>query len=204
MLKSIWSWLLARASLRSPTSKWRDQVERRENEQRDDLSHLHQIVTQHWIHAEQVRWTSLNNYLLASTIILAAWTAVLVWQNPLPGRFILLLVLSSFGGIVSLLWLGIGVRGSGFADTYAKLGRKIEAELHQLKRPASFEQLGPFLEAERFREATRGTWRGKVTMYRLLRAVPLTFLLIYALLLFGSIYDWARCTLPPMFQIACS
>ena len=43
---------------------------------------LYQAAVQHWSHAEQVRWTLLYNYLMASTILLLAWATVFASAVP--------------------------------------------------------------------------------------------------------------------------
>jgi len=37
---------------------------------------IYQLTSQHWAHAEQIRWTLLHNLRVANTILLLAWAAI--------------------------------------------------------------------------------------------------------------------------------
>jgi len=53
-----------------------DEKDNATNQESATSNTLYQTASQHWIHAEQVRWTLLNNFLMAATILLLAWAAV--------------------------------------------------------------------------------------------------------------------------------
>jgi len=81
----------------------------------DENTTLYHASVQHWSHAEQIRWTLLYNYLMASTILLLAWATVFASAVPLsiswPKR-IALVVLPTAGLLLSVLWIGLGLRAS--------------------------------------------------------------------------------------------
>src|SRR6267142_1011966 len=87
---------------------------------------LYAAASAQWIHAEQVRWTLLYNYLMASTVLLLAWTAVLASTLPNQTKLIVLSALAGGGLSVSLLWIALGLRASGFVDTYRTTGHVLE------------------------------------------------------------------------------
>jgi hypothetical protein len=85
----------------------------------------YQAASQHWAHAEQIRWTLLYNYLMGSSILLIAWAAVFAGAVT-SGRLAVLFLLSFVGFLLSVAWAGLGWRGSTFVSVYAKLGNDLE------------------------------------------------------------------------------
>src|SRR6266545_4516598 len=87
---------------------------------------IYQAATSHWTHAEQIRWTLLYNYLMASTILLLAWSTLFANHRANPGATLLLAVISSAGAIISVVWILLGIRATGFVAAYHKLGLSLE------------------------------------------------------------------------------
>ncbi len=108
-------------------------------EKRSELIVAYDAIHQHWVHAEEERWSILNNFLVASTILLLAWAAVFVTQATTPRRIVLILL--SLGGLgISSLWITIASRVSIFIDLYTRLGEEVEGSLNLPN--------GPFVQAK--------------------------------------------------------
>ena len=108
---------------------------------------LYQTASQHWAHAEQVRWTLLCNFLMAATILLLAWAAVFAGTNPtvIIMKNIALGFFAGIGLLISVLWVGLSERASGFVAVYNKCGRELECL-------QSSKLQGPFQRAELHRD----------------------------------------------------
>jgi len=77
---------------------------------------VYHVTSQHWAHAEQIRWTLLYNPLVAYTILLLAWAATFA-TNTRPAGAWLPLTSLSFGGLcVSLLWIFRNRSPTGSSD----------------------------------------------------------------------------------------
>lgn len=154
----------------------------------DPKASLYEAAVQHWSHAEQIRWTLLYNYLMASTILLLAWATV--FASALPGaiswpkRFAL--VTLPIGGLVlSVLWIALGLRASSFVEMYTRVGRALEPKSDSESKS---EADGPFVSASNHREVLSGvaSW---ATSRRVLVLVPLLFVCIYGILVGISISE---------------
>jgi hypothetical protein len=75
---------------------------------------IYQVTSQHWAHAEQIRWTLLYNLLVANTILLLAWAAIFATNMRPAGAWLTLTCLSFVGLCVSLLWIFLQRRANGF------------------------------------------------------------------------------------------
>lgn len=147
---------------------------------------LYAAASAQWIHSEQVRWTLLYNFLMASTVLLLAWTAVLASTQPHIAKLIVLSALAGGGFIISLLWIALGLRASGFVDTYREAGMCLEKVVGRgLDTPS-----GPFVRARLHRDALRRVKfcsRHRVerlaSSRRVVYIVPAAFTGIYAVLL---------------------
>lgn len=142
---------------------------------------LYQAASQQWAHAEQIRWTLLYNYLMASTILLLAWATVYAAQSTLRSRPWILVLLAAAGTVVSLAWVGLGLRASSFVDAYAQLGKALEGQLSE-------NDVGPFAQAAQHRQKITG-WAGRTTSWRIVAGVPALFALVY-LVLCGLAVKW--------------
>jgi hypothetical protein len=144
---------------------------------------LYQTASQQWTHAEQLRWTLLYNYLMASTILLLAWSAVFASADHSSEKAAVLALLAFAGTGLSALWVALGLRATGFVRKYASAGRDLEAAMIQaagITPPNS-----PFTVAAQHREAIAGLARGASSAVVLL-VVPTVFLFIYIVLVWVS------------------
>lgn len=147
----------------------------------EDLRTLYQAAGQHWAHAEQIRWTLLYNYLMASTILLLAWAAVLAAGSPAAIRKPTLVLLAFAGVVISVLWVGLAARANSYVRAYAKLSLNLEDGI----------SAGNLLDPFRLRETHKLSIQGLakwVPTWVVLRAVPLVFAVLYAVLVWLSVY----------------
>ena len=103
----------------------------------------YQAASDHWTHAEQVRWTLLYNFLMAITILLLAWAAVAGATVEPSSKRLVLLVLCIGGFSLSLVWFSLALRAGRFVNHYAEFGRSLESNHLNVE--------GPFRSAEAFR-----------------------------------------------------
>jgi hypothetical protein len=168
-------------------------------DQHDELSHIlgahviYQAATSHWTHSEQIRWTLLYNYLMASTILLLAWSTLFgsLHSEVHAHGALLLTAISAAGAFISAVWVLLGIRASGFVAEYHGLGLRLEAHVLQLDGAGL---AGPFSAAERYRvEVGRLKWWRPRRVARLARSgivvslVPGIFLVLYGYLVAVSI-----------------
>lgn len=134
---------------------------------------LYQVISQHWAHAEQIRWTLLYNLLVANTILLLAWAAIFA-SNTRPVEARVALTGLCIGGLlVSLAWIFFGMRANGFTNMYAGLGKEVEESL--------FAKKGPFQAVENYRGNLKGV-TGLVRTNRVVIGVPCLFVLLFLVL----------------------
>ncbi len=132
----------------------------------------YQIASQHWAHAEQIRWTLLYNLLVANTILLLAWVSLFVAQPGSGATPIILIALCATGLLISSVWAFLAHRANGFVDMYAKVARAWET-------PAA-ERL-PFTAAIAYRQSLHGL-SAFIRTGRVVIGVPLLFTLMYLVL----------------------
>src|SRR5437870_6750726 len=111
---------------------------------------LYQAASQHWAHAEQIRWTLLYNYLMASTILLLAWATVFASSTGARLPRYIQAGLAAAGALLSALWVALGARATGFVSMYAATGRGLEPQLPILPGPDPV-AVGPFASASQHR-----------------------------------------------------
>jgi hypothetical protein len=140
----------------------------------------YQVTSQHWAHAEQIRWTLLYNYLMASTILLLAWATIFTTSHQ--WRQFVLFLLSLSGVLISSIWIALGIRASRFVDMYAQLGRMYESPSQVTEGSLP----GPFTSANDHRNSIRGPARW-VSSHLVLKCVPGIFVVVYLLLIFISV-----------------
>ncbi len=132
---------------------------------------VYQVAGQHWAHAEQIRWTLLYNYLMASTILLLAWATV--FASSVGPRRVVLFALSVAGILLSSVWVALGARATGFVKTYEDTGCVAEAAIQGTG--------GPFAAARGHRGSVTGIARLASSGF-VLRFVPSMFAALYLLL----------------------
>jgi hypothetical protein len=141
-------------------------------------SPLYPAISQHWAHSEQIRWTLLYNFLMASTILLLAWATIFVAANPCASaRRPVLIAFAIAGLVLSIAWVGIVLRSGRFVDMYASLGHKTEEGPPAVR--------GPFTAADLLRPEIKG-FSGVARSSRVLLAVPSVFGLLYLYLIWVS------------------
>lgn len=145
----------------------------------EDRRALYQAAGQHWAHSEQIRWTLLYNYLMASTILLLAWAAVFAAGSTAAARKTMLVLLAIAGVVISALWFGLAARANSFVQAYAKLSLELENII------SCGEITGPFRLRDTHKPEGLGNW---VQTWFVLRAVPLIFALLYTVLVWISVY----------------
>jgi len=143
----------------------------------DVISTLYEVLAQHWAHAEQLRWTLLYNYSMASTILLLAWAAVFV-SAPGSGKRLILLTFSIAGFLVTMLWLVLQIRANGFVHMYEIAGRETERALAPSRS-------GSFWYSEKYRR--NFSWIRKHLGTRFVAPIVLClFAMLYAVLVLIS------------------
>ncbi len=162
-----------------------NESEHSENDSVAGWAALYQTASQQWSHAEQIRWTLLYNYLMASTILLLAWSAV--FASSCSREKAIVLVLLSLGGAgLSGLWVALGLRATGFVRKYAEAGLTLEAGF--IKATGISPPNAPFAVAREHREQVTGLAR-RASSAVVLWIVPTVFLLIYVGLVWVSVRD---------------
>lgn len=154
-----------------------------ESEHKQYLTEGYDATLQHWTHAEDTRWSLLNNYFTGSSILILAWAAL--FTSHAPYRRLLSAVLASSGVFISLLWAGLSHRANGFVNMYTKLGIRLEEEFGKklaLEQNSPF----PFMNAEKHR-STLGCPARCVNSRFTVVAVPFVFALIYVFLAWVAI-----------------
>jgi hypothetical protein len=139
----------------------------------------YQAVNQHWSHAEQERWSILNNFLTASMVLLLAWAAISTSQTP--WKTSVLAALSLGGVAITLLWSILLCRANAFIREYGQLGEKLEAQLH-------LGDLGSFRRGEGIRTGERHGGKGGGTMDQLGSLIRAREFVLCVPALFGIIY----------------
>ncbi|MBU1744725.1 MAG: hypothetical protein KJ649_07530 [Proteobacteria bacterium] len=140
---------------------------------------LYQTTSQHWAHAEQVRWALLYNFLMAATILLLAWAAIYGEDQPNVARKIPLILFAGVGCLTSFLWIGLCARANGFVTAYAEYAKKLEVSL-------SAKVQGPFHAAYSHRNQISGFARW-VESRRITLIVPSLFSILFFVLFLISI-----------------
>jgi hypothetical protein len=138
---------------------------------------MYQILSEHWAHAEQIRWTALYNFLVASTILLLAWAAVFATKDTIEKKY-LLVGLCVIGILISLLWAAISIRSTSFVKLYADRAASIEESLYPTHK-------GAFRIAHNHRKNIP-IFARLPTRYFVV-AVPLIFAILYGFLSYFSL-----------------
>ncbi len=150
---------------------------------------LYQAITEHWSHAEQVRWTILYNFLMGSSILVLAWAAIYSSATgssdfspfglSLGSTATWLLGTCSGAGIVlSFVWIFIVRRANSFVDTYTELGRKFENSFGS-------KDSSPFLAADKLRGDISRLSRSSYVNVFVAMIFLIVFLILFAVSVFG-------------------
>jgi hypothetical protein len=154
----------------------------------DDRRTVYSAASDHWIHAEQMRWTILYNFLVGNTILLVAWSTLysaLLQKSSLGVRIVLIgLCVAGFFG--SVVWVFLEQRANRFTEQYFQAGLSLEQQLRYLPMSEASpveNARGPFAANDQHRAAG-----GAIKTHVVVIVVPTAFALIYVLLLVVSIY----------------
>jgi hypothetical protein len=140
-------------------------------------------ASQQWIHAEQMRWTILNNFLVGNTILLVAWSTLfvaLVEGVHAVGLNIVLIGFCGVGMAGSVVWAFLELRANRFADKYFEAGLALEQGPGPVPQEPNVR--GPFWIAHQHRSD------GLLKTHKVVVGVPIVFAAIYVALLIVSIY----------------
>jgi len=137
---------------------------------------------------EQERWSSLYNYLMASTILLLAWATVF-GCNTSARRTLVLSLLAGAGIVISSVWVLFGARINTFVEAYRRAGEAQEERL-------GLAELGPFSVAAGVRKQEQAgspagvlRWLGSVIRARYFYVcIPALFVVVYSSLLLIALW----------------
>lgn len=139
---------------------------------------LYSMVSQHWSHSSELRWTLLYNFLVATTILLLAWAAIFSSTTQLHGKRLALIALCIAGFVLSLIWISLLLRANNFVQMFVHLGLDVEESL-------GLADTGPFHRGQSHRESMKGIPGLTATRY-VTTTVPAIFALLYLTLLILS------------------
>jgi hypothetical protein len=145
------------------------------------LQSLYAAATQQWMHAEQMRWTVLYNFLVGNTILLVAWSTLFAQLVSSPWSIGLRIVVIGFcpiGMLGGILWAFLQARSNTFAKHYFGAAFELEKALCRSLDGAR----GACAIADEHRRA------GVINTHRVVVAVPAVFAAVYLGLLLVSIY----------------
>lgn len=155
---------------------------------------LYQSVTAQWVHAQQVRWTLLYNFLVATSILLLVWATVLNTQLRHPWKLVVLSSVCVVGVVKCALWISLSERGNVFVKMFDKIGRDIEFLFPRpLPRPFQISE-----NVVRPQLKNLGGLRAK-TFFKIF---PVVVLALYLLLMVASIRFAGADEAPPLAKIA--
>jgi hypothetical protein len=80
-----------------------------------------------WLHVDNIRWSALYYFLVASTVLILAWTAV-YGSSPAPGKRAILVGLAAMGVLLSVLWAAFMARANRNFGGWDKAGRELELD----------------------------------------------------------------------------
>ena len=138
-----------------------------------DLNEQYRAFTEHWKHTDQIRQLLLYNFLMASTILVAAW-GLLYSYSATPQ--LLLKALSGLGVILSVLWYGVARRATGYYDMYEAQASQIEACLPESQR-------WPFHARATYRHNVPRVSAATIRAAAITSGVPTLFFVLFSLLL---------------------
>ncbi len=152
----------------------------------DRLPALYAAGSEQWIHAEQMRWTILYNFLVGNTVLLVAWSTLfvsLISNSHSVGLKIVLIGFCVIGIGGSIVWTFLVRRSNQFSERYFATGVNLERML----LPPDSEPVGPFCISEQHRGSG-----GPVKTHVVLMAVPIVFGAVYLALMIVSIFAAAE------------
>jgi len=178
----------------------------KENQKDDELYRLaYEAVNQHWLHAENIRWTILSNFLTGNSIFVLTWVAIL--SSSMNSKQILLGATAFAGLVLSIIWIAIETRSSRFVNQYFLLGKHLEDKLSikkigafnrsvalrvaQKKRPEKeIPVVEPKITYDELQKTENGVERltSSVPTYLVVIIIPIVFIVVYVVLLLYSVF----------------
>ncbi len=89
------------------------------------INTIYQAIIQLVTSAESITWSRFNNFLIANSIIILAWSSIYNF-SPSDTKEYVLIILSALGIIGSIIWLNLNLRGRKFLEEYILIGSEIE------------------------------------------------------------------------------
>lgn len=152
----------------------------------DHLTARYAAASEQWVHAEQMRWTILYNFLVGNTILLVAWSALfaaLVDNAQSVGLPVVLILFCGIGIAGSIVWAYLQRRSNRFTVEFFETGLALEEQLLPEDLPPEGRgRSGPFTTRSRHQGG------GGPKTHVVVVAVPAVFGAIYLVLLVVSIY----------------
>ena len=146
---------------------------------KDGFNVLYPVISAHWTHGEQVRWTLLSSFLTANTVLLLAWAAVFSSSSRCAVKDLrgVLASMCGAGCVLSIVYMGLACRVNKYIDMYLSDGVRMEIA-----------RFGPNIHQMPFYEKWRRS-RGccLIRTRGLCILVPVIFLLLYAVFFAASL-----------------
>jgi hypothetical protein len=120
-------------------------IDKLNDESNDDLKAQYAAAVAFWTNGNQERWSILNNFFVASTILILAWAAV--WTSPKSDSRPLCLF-SIAGVVLSAGWGVIMYRTWRFIHAFGEAGENLEKRIFKDRQDFP----GPFVVGEITRE----------------------------------------------------
>jgi hypothetical protein len=137
---------------------------------------LYPALVQLIIHAESVTWNRFYNFLMFNTILVLAWATV--WVSGAPQlKAVILVAISSLGGVSGVFWAALGYRGRAFLSDYMKMAADLEADSNVWA--GEIEKYKPATNSIALRDSLRFSWAGSRVI---LIAGPLAFTVLYGVM----------------------
>lgn len=143
-------------------------------------SELYGTLTSLVMHAEQLRWTRLNTYLVVASVSLAAWAAMFAATSEFPYKSWVLCLLCMPSFVLGVLWGVLGWRSSCYMDDFHDQALDVEKHI-PLDLPK------PFGASEKRRKEVRSSLQKFTSSKLLVTIVPLIFSLLFLVLTIGSL-----------------
>jgi hypothetical protein len=137
---------------------------------------LYPALVQLIIHAESVTWNRFYNFLMFNTILVLAWATVWV-SGASQLKAVILVAISSLGGVSGVFWAALGYRGRAFLSDYMKMATDLEADSNVWA--GEIEKYKPATKSIALRDSLRFSWAGSRVI---LIAGPLAFTVLYGVM----------------------
>lgn len=155
----------------------------------EHLKTAYDATVQHWVHAEETRWSLVTNYFTGSSILLLTWAAVFTSEH-VSHRKLISGVFALIGLVISIVWAVLAYRSNAFVIAYREEAAKLETKLAKSEAEAF-----PFHVARTVGKKTHG-----VNTRATVVVVPLLFAAIYLILIVLSLSYAGSATQPQVIS----